>query len=68
MASPSLQPVKETHTMMKDYHPMTGNKMINKYMIVHELGRGMHGKVKLCRDTQTNELCVSFILRHTDEV
>ena len=45
--------------MMKDYDPATGNKMINKYMIVRELGRGVHGKVKLCRDTETNELCVS---------
>ncbi|KAF9214245.1 hypothetical protein CPC16_000920 [Podila verticillata] len=51
--------------MMKDYHPMTGNKMINKYMIVHELGRGMHGKVKLCRDTQTNELCAIKIVDKT---
>lgn len=58
MASPSPQPVKETHTMMKDYDPMTGNKMINKYMVVRELGRGVHGKVKLCRDTVTDELCV----------
>ncbi|KAG0029318.1 hypothetical protein BGZ81_003899 [Podila clonocystis] len=65
MASPSPQPVKETHTMMKDYHPMTGNKMINKYMIVRELGRGMHGKVKLCRDTQTNELCAIKIVDKT---
>jgi serine/threonine protein kinase len=59
MASPSPQPVKETHTMMKDYDPTTGNKMINKYMVVRELGRGVHGKVKLCRDTVTDELCVS---------
>ncbi|KAG0082466.1 hypothetical protein BGZ92_011714, partial [Podila epicladia] len=65
MASPSPQPVKETHTMMKDYHPMTGHKMINKYMIVRELGRGMHGKVKLCRDTQTNELCAIKIVDKT---
>jgi len=46
--------------MMKDYDPMTGNKMINKYMVVRELGRGVHGKVKLCRDTETDELCVSW--------
>ena len=59
VVSPSPLPVKETHTMMKDYDPATGNKMINKYMIVRELGRGVHGKVKLCRDTETNELCVS---------
>lgn len=49
--------------MMKDYDPMTGNKMINKYMVVRELGRGVHGKVKLCRDTVTDELCVSPMRR-----
>ncbi|KAG0046353.1 hypothetical protein BGZ89_005328 [Linnemannia elongata] len=65
MASPSPQPVKETHTMMKDYDPMTGNKMINKYMVVRELGRGVHGKVKLCRDTVTDELCAIKIVDKT---
>ncbi|KAG0210806.1 hypothetical protein BGX28_008942 [Mortierella sp. GBA30] len=65
VASPSPQPVKETHTMMKDYDPMTGNKMINKYMVVRELGRGVHGKVKLCRDTVTDELCAIKIVDKT---
>ncbi|CAG8529038.1 4814_t:CDS:2 [Gigaspora margarita] len=36
--------VKETNTMYKDYDPTTGNKMINKYMLIRELGRGVHGK------------------------
>ncbi|KAG0204963.1 hypothetical protein BGX28_003264 [Mortierella sp. GBA30] len=65
ITSPSPQPVKETHTMMKDYDPMTGNKMINKYMVVRELGRGVHGKVKLCRDTVTNEFCAIKIVDKT---
>ncbi|KAG0048340.1 hypothetical protein BGZ83_006686 [Gryganskiella cystojenkinii] len=65
VVSPAPQPVKETHTMMKDYDPTTGNKMINKYMIVRELGRGVHGKVKLCRDTETNELCAIKIVDKT---
>ncbi|ORZ04556.1 kinase-like domain-containing protein [Lobosporangium transversale] len=65
VASPSSQPVKETRTMMKDYDPMTGNKMINKYMVVRELGRGVHGKVKLCRDTITNEFCAIKIVDKT---
>ncbi|KAF9945778.1 protein kinase ssp1, partial [Modicella reniformis] len=51
--------------MMKDYDPMTGNKMINKYMVVRELGRGVHGKVKLCRDTTTNEFCAIKIVDKT---
>ena len=54
--------------MMKDYDPTTGNKMINKYMIVRELGRGVHGKVKLCRDTETNELCVSCFVFYKNNV
>ncbi|KAG0367791.1 hypothetical protein BGX24_003100, partial [Mortierella sp. AD032] len=65
ITSPSPQPVKETHKMMKDYDPMTGNKMINKYMVVRELGRGVHGKVKLCRDTTTDELCAIKIVDKT---
>ncbi|KAF8928779.1 hypothetical protein BGZ58_009385 [Dissophora ornata] len=65
MSSPSPQPVKETHKIMKDYDPMTGNKMINKYMVERELGRGVHGKVKLCRDTITNELCAIKIVDKT---
>ncbi|KAG0292885.1 hypothetical protein BGZ96_003534 [Linnemannia gamsii] len=63
--SPSPQPVKETHKMLKEYDPMTGNKMINKYMVVRELGRGVHGKVKLCRDTTTDELCAIKIVDKT---
>src|SRR6266542_1752523 len=56
---PSLE-VKETHTMYKDYDPNTGNKMINKYMLVRELGRGVHGKVKLGKDMETGEWVVSI--------
>jgi hypothetical protein len=52
--------VKETNTMYKDYDPTTGNKKINKYMLIQEIGRGVHGKVKLGRDVETNELVVSI--------
>ncbi|KAF0377797.1 kinase-like protein [Gigaspora margarita] len=48
--------VKETNTMYKDYDPTTGNKMINKYMLIRELGRGVHGKVKLGKDMELGEL------------
>ncbi|KAF9202662.1 hypothetical protein BGZ49_007193 [Haplosporangium sp. Z 27] len=65
LASPSPQPVRETHTMKKEYDPMTGNKMINKYMVVRELGRGVHGKVKLCQDTITSEFCAIKIVDKT---
>ncbi|ORX73486.1 Pkinase-domain-containing protein [Anaeromyces robustus] len=48
-------PVKETNTMVRDYDPKTGRKMINNYVVVREVGRGCHGKVKLVYDIDTNE-------------
>lgn len=48
-----------TNTINKDYDPTTGNKIINRYMIIREIGRGVHGKVKLAEDLETNELVVS---------
>jgi hypothetical protein len=59
--STSSLEVKETHIMNKDYDPDTGNKMINKYMLVRELGRGVHGKVKLGKDMESGELVVSIL-------
>ena len=49
-----------TNTINKDYDPATGNKVINKYMIIKEIGRGVHGKVKLAEDIETGELVVSI--------
>ncbi|CAJ0751313.1 10218_t:CDS:2 [Entrophospora sp. SA101] len=34
----------------------TDNKLINQYMLIKELGRGVHGKVKLGKDLETGEL------------
>jgi len=34
---------------------MTGRKLINHYEIIDELGRGMHGKVKLARNLETGD-------------
>lgn len=44
---------KETHVADIDVDPISGNKMINDYEIVDELGRGTHGKVKLGRSVIT---------------
>ena len=33
----------------------TGRKIINQYQVIEELGRGMHGKVKLARSLETGE-------------
>lgn len=54
--------VQETRTIRVDYDPITGNKRINQYEILKELGRGCHGKVKLGRDTVTGELVVRLCL------
>lgn len=50
--------VKETTSVASRIDPVTGRKMINKYVIVRELGRGCHGKVKLCIDTETGDYWV----------
>ncbi|CAG8670875.1 7235_t:CDS:2, partial [Paraglomus occultum] len=57
--------VKETNTMSKDYDPVTGNKRVNKYMLIKEVGRGVHGKVKLGRDMETGELVAIKIVDRT---
>ncbi len=44
----------------KDYDPISGRKVINKYEIIRELGRGVHGKVKLGRDLEVGEPVVSL--------
>ncbi|KAJ2694620.1 hypothetical protein GGH99_000579 [Coemansia sp. RSA 1285] len=53
--SGSTDAVHETHHMEVQHDPRTGRKMINQYMIIRELGRGTHGKVKLAFDTITGE-------------
>ncbi|KAI8987795.1 kinase-like domain-containing protein [Mycotypha africana] len=45
-----------TKTLVKSYDPQTGNKLINNYMLLNEIGRGVHGKVKLAQNIQTGEL------------
>lgn len=61
-STPTLltSPVLTTNTINKEYDPETGNKVINNFMIIKEIGRGMHGKVKLAQDLDTGELVVSL--------
>ncbi|KAI0843605.1 kinase-like protein [Hypoxylon sp. FL0890] len=59
-ASPFLHPlqnhrVRETHKALVDMDLMTGRKIINQYEVIEELGRGVHGKVKLARNLETGE-------------
>ncbi|PHH87526.1 hypothetical protein CDD83_8745 [Cordyceps sp. RAO-2017] len=58
--SPYLHPlqnhrVRETHKALIDSDIITGRKSINQYEVIEEIGRGMHGKVKLARNTQTGD-------------
>ncbi len=48
--------VKETHRVYLEYDPMTKRKVLNTYEILRELGKGEHGKVKLARDLESNQL------------
>ncbi|KAL7310852.1 hypothetical protein PS15m_010295 [Mucor circinelloides] len=45
-----------TTTIVKNYDANTGNKILNDYMILKEIGRGVHGKVKLAQHMGTGEL------------
>ncbi|KAK3387467.1 hypothetical protein B0H63DRAFT_521519 [Podospora didyma] len=58
--SPYLHPlqthkIRETHKANVEHDYTTGRKLINHYEIIEELGRGMHGKVKLARNLESGE-------------
>ncbi|KAM7194881.1 Serine/threonine-protein kinase ssp1 [Naviculisporaceae sp. PSN 640] len=60
MNSPYLHPlqshkVRETHKANVEHDYTTGRKLINHYEIIEELGRGMHGKVKLARNLENGD-------------
>ena len=44
-----------TYVADVDVDPISGRKVINQYEIIDELGRGVHGKVKLGRNLNTEE-------------
>ncbi|KAJ9355884.1 hypothetical protein DTO280E4_6287 [Paecilomyces variotii] len=61
-----LQPPKETHTVEVDRDVNTGNKLINEYEILEELGRGEHGKVKLGRHVVTKQqVAIKIVQRYS---
>lgn len=51
-------PVKETHHVNIDVHPVTGRRLLNTYEVIKQIGRGQHGKVKLAQNSETGELVV----------
>ncbi|KAJ5959719.1 uncharacterized protein N7479_006869 [Penicillium vulpinum] len=61
-----LQPPKETHTAEVDRDTVTGNKTINQYEILEELGRGEHGKVKLGQHVSTKQkVAIKIVQRYS---
>jgi serine/threonine protein kinase len=61
-------PPKETHQAEVDIDPVSGRKIINEYEVLSELGRGQHGKVKLCRSLTTNQtVAVKIIERESKQ-
>ncbi|PGG96600.1 CAMKK protein kinase [Helicocarpus griseus UAMH5409] len=61
-----LQEPKETHTVEVDRDMLTGNKLINEYEILDELGRGEHGKVKLGRHLKTGtQVAIKIVQRYS---
>lgn len=61
-----LQPPKETHTAEVDRDLVTGNKLVNQYEILEELGRGEHGKVKLGRHVTTKQkVAIKIVQRYS---
>ncbi|KAI1844195.1 hypothetical protein JX266_009679 [Neoarthrinium moseri] len=60
LVSPFLHPlqnhrVRETNKALVDLDLMTGRKIINQYEVIEEIGRGVHGKVKLARNLENGE-------------
>ncbi|QPG97620.1 hypothetical protein C2857_006623 [Epichloe festucae Fl1] len=58
--SPFLHPlqthrVRETHKALIDSDNINGRKTINQYEVIEEIGRGMHGKVKLARNLENGD-------------
>jgi len=61
-----LQPPKETHTVEVERDTITGNKLVNQYEILEELGRGEHGKVKLGRHVTTRQkVAIKIVQRYS---
>lgn len=60
--------VQTTTTSQKTVDIESGNKKINEYVLLGELGRGAQGKVKLAFDTDRNQLRAIKIIRRPAKV
>ncbi|KAI9761158.1 MAG: hypothetical protein M4579_001205 [Chaenotheca gracillima] len=57
---------KETHVADVDIDPISGRKVLNQYEIIDELGRGVHGKVKLGRSLERNvDVAIKIVDRYS---
>lgn len=63
-----LQQPIETTTADIDHDSLTGNKLINEYEVIRELGRGEHGKVKLGRHLPTQaDVAIKIVPRFSKQ-
>jgi [calcium/calmodulin-dependent protein kinase] kinase len=58
-----MHKVKETHKAQVEQDFITGRKLINQYEIIDEIGRGVHGKVKLARSLETGDYVAIKIIQ-----
>ncbi|KAH3679355.1 hypothetical protein WICMUC_001036 [Wickerhamomyces mucosus] len=54
--------VKDTKKVYLEYDPISKRQVLNTYEILKELGKGEHGKVKLGKDLNSNELVAIKII------
>jgi serine/threonine protein kinase len=52
-----------THKAQVEQDFVTGRKLINQYEIIDEIGRGVHGKVKLARSLETGDYVAIKIIQ-----
>lgn len=52
-----------THKAQVEQDFITGRKLINQYEIIDEIGRGVHGKVKLARSLETGDYVAIKIIQ-----
>ena len=57
--------IRETSKIVRSIDWVTGKKMINNYMLLHEIGRGVFAKVKLVVDIETGEHYAIKIVKKT---
>ncbi|KAI4258455.1 MAG: hypothetical protein LQ352_001206 [Teloschistes flavicans] len=58
-----MQTPKETHKLLKEIDPVSGQKQVNNYRLHRKLGSGQHGTVKLGQNLDTKEWIAMKIVR-----